>query len=301
MPYTFETVDVFTANRFGGNPLAVIPDARGLTDLQMLQIANEFNLSETTFVLPPETPGHTARVRIFTPQAEIPFAGHPNVGTAFVAAQKGLAFGAPINDEIIFEEQAGLVRIKLLKEDGQVTGAEITAPQSLSLGEPVDVAIIAEACSLTPEDFDVSKHAPQIASTGNRFVYAKLHDRQALRRAKPNSAAFETLVPMDLSIGIHLYTDESKAPIDIETRMFAPLFGVPEDPATGSANVTLIGLLAHFLPEPDLTLSKNISQGVDMGRPSLMQARAEKRDGIVTQTYIGGRCIPVMTGSLRID
>ena len=301
MPYPFETVDVFTNTRFGGNPLAVIPDARGLTDQQMQQIANEFNLSETTFVLPPEDASHTARVRIFTPQSEVPFAGHPNVGTAYVAAQKGLPFGAPIKDDIIFEEKAGLVRIKLIKTGDQTTGAEIAAPQPLILAEPVDVAIVAQACSLETSDFDVSDHPPQIASAGNKFIYAKLRSRDALKRAKPNAAVFDRHLPMDLAIGIHLYTNDSQSPVDVETRMFAPLFGIPEDPATGSANVTLIGLLAQLHQEPDLELTKTISQGVDMGRPSLMVARASKRDGVVLHTYIGGDCGPAMSGSIQSD
>ena len=301
MPYSFETVDVFTNVRFGGNPLAVIPDARGLTDQQMQQIANEFNLSETTFVLPPEDPAHTARVRIFTPQSEIPFAGHPNVGTAYVAARNGLPFGAPINDELTFEEQAGLVRIKLTKTGDQVTGAEIAAPKPLTLAESVDVAIVAQACSLDISDFDVSDHPPLIASTGNKFIYAKLRSREALKRAKPNTAVFDKHLPMDVTIGIHLYTNDSQRPVDLETRMFAPLFGVTEDPATGSANVTLIGLLAHLQLGTDLDLTKTISQGVDMGRPSLMQARATKQDGVVLHTYIGGNCVSTMAGSIQTD
>ena len=143
--YPFVTVDVFTATRFGGNPLAVFPDARGLSDAQMQALANEFNLSETTFVLPPENPANTARVRIFTRTAEMPFAGHPNVGTGYVLAQMGRDTGGVL----LFEELAGLVEVRVARDDhGAVTGATIAAPQPLSLGLELPVEAVA-ACGRT--------------------------------------------------------------------------------------------------------------------------------------------------------
>ena len=143
MQRAFVTIDVFTDRRFGGNPLAVVLDAEGLTTAQMQAIANEFNLSETTFVLPPKDPAHSAEVRIFTPKFEMPFAGHPNVGTGFVVARRRCS-----HEPLVFEEKAGLVPIELLSEGGEVVGARLTAPRALSVGDKVDPAIVAAACAL---------------------------------------------------------------------------------------------------------------------------------------------------------
>src|SRR5918911_1168207 len=141
----YEVVDVFTTTRFGGNPLAVIPDARGLSDALMQRIAAEFGYSETTFVLPPADAQHTAHVRIFTPTTEVPFAGHPNVGTAFVLARRGAVFGQPVGERMRFEERAGVVGVTVLRADGAVTGAAITAPRALEVGQEVAVDLVA-AC-----------------------------------------------------------------------------------------------------------------------------------------------------------
>ncbi len=295
----YETVDVFTQQPFGGNPLAVVSDARGVSDSQMQRIANEFNYSETTFVLPPENPAHTAMVRIFTPQAEIPFAGHPNVGTAFVVARHGEIFGKPVGNTVTFEEAAGLVKLDLLREDNATVGARLQAPQPMTVGDVFDPDVVAKACGLTSGDLDVSAHPPQIASAGMFFIIARVRSRATLAQAKPRLDVFMDHIPMDKSVGIHLYTYDTDG-ADIETRMFAPLFGVPEDPATGSANVALIGYLAHLDSGSDTVLEYRISQGVDMGRPSLMTAAAHKEKGSVTQTFIGGACVPVMKGEISL-
>jgi trans-2,3-dihydro-3-hydroxyanthranilate isomerase len=294
MKIPFQTVDVFTDRKFGGNPLAVFPDARGLTTGQMQSITAEFNLAETTFVLPPQDPAHTAQVRIFTPKAEMPFAGHPNVGTAFVLARLGRAGG----DRLVFEEKAGLVPLDLTREAGVVVAARLAAPQPLTLGETVTPEIVASAVGLAVKDI---VGTPVIASTGNNFLFAEVTSRAALKAATYNLEVFRKHLPMERGIGIHLYVAAAGHGAEIQTRMFAPLFGVPEDPATGSANVTLIGLLAHRDPRADLTLSKTIGQGVDMGRPSLLEAMAEKKAGKVVATYIGGRCVPMLSGTIEID
>jgi trans-2,3-dihydro-3-hydroxyanthranilate isomerase len=295
MQREFITVDVFTDRRFGGNPLAVLPDGEGLTLAQMQSIAAEFNLSETTFVLPAKEPGNTAEVRIFTPKAELPFAGHPNVGTAFVLANRGIA-----GDTLIFEERAGLVRMELLRDGGTVVGAGLTAPQLLSRGAEVPADVVAAACSVHSDDIETVRHHPCIASCGTSFIFAELKSRQALAKAQPRTDVFAQHLPIDGATGIHLYVRDGADGIDIRARMFAPLHGVLEDPATGSANVALVGLLASLQPEPDLSLRLRIAQGVEMGRPSLIEAAAEKRGGRVGQTRISGRCVPVMAGSLEI-
>jgi trans-2,3-dihydro-3-hydroxyanthranilate isomerase len=296
----FVTVDVFTDRRFGGNPLAVVLDGEGLTTAQMQSVAAEFNLSETTFVLRPRDASHTAEVRIFTPKAELPFAGHPNVGTAFALGRRGTVNGRTIGDTVVFEEQAGLVAIDLLTENGTIVGARLTAPQPLSRGVDIPVDIIAAACSLAPGDIDTARHHPCVASCGNAFIFAELKTRQALAAAQPRADVFARHLPIGGAAGIHLYLRDSGGEIDLRARMFAPLHGVPEDPATGSANLALAGLLAGLLPEPDAAFEFRIAQGVEMGRPSLLEASAEKRGGRVTQTRIGGRCVAMMTGTIEI-
>jgi trans-2,3-dihydro-3-hydroxyanthranilate isomerase len=302
MKAPFQTVDVFTDRQFGGNPLAVIPDARGLSDAQMQAVANEFNLAETTFVLPPDDPSNTARVRIFTPRAEMPFAGHPNVGTAFVLARQNAVFDVSFNPrDMVFEEIAGLVRITADTVDGVITGASLAAPQQLQIIRNFEVVTIAEACSLDPSDIEVRRHPPCLASCGAPFVIAEVRDRAALRRAQPRMDVFLSRLPRDEVTGIHLYVEDAEEGADFQSRMFAPLHGVFEDPATGSANVALIGLLAHLRPESSFRLEAAIGQGIDLGRPSLLQAVAEKVDGKVTGTFIGGGCKPVMSGWIDLQ
>lgn len=295
MQLEFATVDVFTERRFGGNPLAVVLNAAGLTSAQMQAIAGEFNLSETTFVLPPKSPEHTAEVRIFTPKAELPFAGHPNVGTAFVLARQSPGLGG-----LIFEQQAGLVPLELLREGGSVAGARLAAPQPLSRGPDLTADLVAAACGIAVGDIETRHHAPCVASCGTAFGLAELKTRRALETARPRAETFSKNFPVGGATGIHLYWRDGAEGVDIRARMFAPLHGVPEDPATGSANLALAGLLASLRPEPDLALRWRIAQGVEMGRPSILDASAEKRGGQVAEMRIGGRCIAVMSGRITV-
>jgi trans-2,3-dihydro-3-hydroxyanthranilate isomerase len=300
MQLEFITVDVFTERRFGGNPLAVLPNASGVITGQMQAIAAEFNLAETTFVLPPQDPKHTAEVRIFTPRAELPFAGHPNVGTAFVIANEGTSFGRPVGDPLLFEEKAGLVRLDLLKQGNASVGARLTAPQPLQRGDSIAPDIVAAACSLALADIETANHAPCIASCGLAMGFAEVKSRAALARSRPRADVFAEHLTADRVTGLLLYVRDGSGGFDYQARMFGPLYGVPEDPATGSANVALVGLLAGLRSERDLTLNLRIAQGVDMGRPSVLEAAAEKRDGKVTSLSIGGRCVPVMRGTIEL-
>lgn len=300
MPREFVTVDVFTDHRFGGNPLAVVLHGEGLTTAQMQSIAGEFNLSETTFVLPPQDAAHTAAVRIFTPKAELPFAGHPNVGTAFVLACRGNRDGRPVGEPLVFEEKAGLVALDVLRDAATVVGARLTAPQPLSRGDDVPVDVIAAACGIAGDDIETRHHLPCVAGCGTAFILAEVKSRRALAAAQPRTEIFARHLPVGGATGILLYVPDGADGIDIRARMFAPLHGVPEDPATGSANVSLAGLLASLRPEPDLSLRLHIAQGVEMGRPSLLDAFAEKRGGRVVETGIGGRCVAVMSGTIDI-
>ncbi len=300
MQVEFITVDVFTERRFGGNPLAVVLDGRELTTAQMQAVAGEFNLAETTFVLPPKDAAHTAEVRIFTPRSELPFAGHPNVGTAFVLASRGTSHGRTVDDPLLFEEKAGLVRLDLIRDAGALVGARLTAPQPLTRGDDVAPDIVAAACSLTAGDIETAGHVPCIASCGLPLAFAELKTRAALTRAQPRTHIFSEHLQADRVTGILLYVKDQNGGFDFQARMFAPLYGVPEDPATGSANVALVGLLASLRPESNLTLNLRIAQGVDMGRPSLLEAAAVKKDGKIMSLSIGGRCVIVMWGTIEL-
>jgi trans-2,3-dihydro-3-hydroxyanthranilate isomerase len=301
MRLQFETVDVFTSDQFSGNPLAVVLNAEGLSTQQMQTIAAEFNLAETTFVLPPKHSAHTAEVRIFTPRHEMPFAGHPNVGTAFVLGRAGVSYGRAITGgSVIFEEKAGLVPIELLMDGATIVGARLASPQALAVGREIPAGLVASAASLSIDDIETGNHRPCIASCGAAFILAELKTRAALAAASPRTEVYHQEIAKFPATSILFYTQVDEADIDIRARMFAPRHGIYEDPATGSANVALIGLLAKLRSEPDLQLAKTILQGFEMGRPSLLHARAEKRGGVVTATTIGGRCVPVMSGSIDL-
>lgn len=290
--------DVFTDTPFGGNPLAVLPEAEGLSDLQMQQIAREFNFSESSFVFAAER-GGTRKVRIFTPKHEVPFAGHPNVGTAFVLAETG-EFG-PVDSQfsVTFEEEAGLVPISIGERGGR-TWCELAAPEKLLVGRPVPTSLIASAVSLSPDDLVESTHPPQEASVGLPFVFTELASVDALGRARVNMNGFDALQAEGIRPSLHLYV-RSHDKFDLRTRMFAPHGGVPEDPATGSANCALAGLLSHYDPKATASFGWRIAQGVEMGRPSVLEARAEKNSGVVVDTWIGGNSVMVSEGFIRIS
>jgi trans-2,3-dihydro-3-hydroxyanthranilate isomerase len=299
MAYRYFTCDVFTDRRFGGNQLAVLPEAGGLSDRQMQQIAREFNFAETTFVFPSEA-GHTRRVRIFTPTMEVPFAGHPNIGTAFILATAG-EFG-PIGDPITvtFEEKAGLVPITIQKNQGKPIWCELAAPQRLSLGKTISTQSLAAAVSLVADDIVTRTHLPQVASVGLPFLIAELKDHDALARARTRMDGVEALIADDVVPDIHLYI-HSADEFDIRARMFAPLDGLPEDPATGSANCALVGLLSHYDEATDGSFRWRIAQGVEMGRPSVLEGRTEKRDGNIGGIWIGGASVLVSEGTIRVQ
>ena len=299
MRYGYYICDVFTGTRFGGNQLAVLPDAAGLSDRQMQQIAREFNFSETTFVLPAEA-GHTRKVRIFTPTAELPFAGHPNVGTAFVLATTG-AFGRLDSTlKVTFEEKAGPVPLSVHRRPGGSIWCELTAPNRLSLGKTIPPGTLAAAVSLSPDAIVTRNHLPQVASVGLPFILAELRDRAALTQARSNPAGIEAVAREGVIPDVHLYI-QSADEFDIRARMFAPVDGVPEDPATGSANCALAGLLTHLKQERSGSFRWRIAQGVEMGRPSVLEARTEKRDGAVADVWIGGESVLVSEGTIEVE
>jgi trans-2,3-dihydro-3-hydroxyanthranilate isomerase len=297
MRYRYCLCDVFTDVRFGGNQLAVLPEAAGLSSVQMQQIAREFNFSESSFVLPAER-GHSRRVRIFTPTTEVPFAGHPNIGTAFVLAATGELGPLAATTTVTFEEQAGLVPVSIERRAGQLW-CELSAPSPLSIGPTVAAETLASALSLEPADIVLETHAPRIASVGLPFLIAELTNRSALERARPVLDGFAALAAAGVTPDVFLYV-RSGDDFDIRARMFAPLDGVPEDPATGSASCTLAGLLGHYDETATGSFHWRIAQGVEMGRPSVLEARSEKRDGVVSATWVGGSSVLVGEGSIEV-
>src|SRR5215203_3260017 len=245
--YAFETVDVFTERRFAGNPLAVFHDASGLSDSQMQSLAAEFNLSETTFVLPPENPAHSARVRIFHRTGELPFAGHPMVGTGYVLARKGL----DRSGVLLFEVPAGVVRVEIERNSsGEVLGGVIAAPRPLTLGETFSMQTIAACAGVDAQGILDAHHQPIFASMGTPYAIAELTD-EALRSAAPNISEFRRVTEgrPDLNGRLSLCLYSRDGPTSLRARMFAPLDGTHEDPATGSASVCLGGLLLSLSGE----------------------------------------------------
>ena len=297
MKIQFYTCDVFTDVRFGGNPLAVLPDATGLSSVQMQQIAREFNFSESTFVLPSHR-GYTRNVRIFTPTQEIPFAGHPNIGTAFVLSSIGEIGNIDEGLNIIFEEKAGPVPISI-RQVGADIWCELKAPEPLSLGQSIDLDLIAAALSLVPEDIVTSTHQPIVASVGLPFVIVELGSRLALERARSYLPAFKEIQGLGVMPDILLYA-RSGDDFDIRARVFAPLEGVPEDPATGSANCALAALLSHYKTESTGDFSWRIAQGVEMKRPSVLEARSKKRPDSGIDVWVSGTCKMVSEGLIEI-
>lgn len=295
----YVTVDVFTDQIFGGNPLAVVLDAEGLTTAQMQSVATEFNYSETTFVLRPRDNKNSANVRIFTPATEVPFAGHPNVGTAVVLAQAREAAGDAPVEHFVFEEAAGLVQIRILRDAAKVVGAELTAPERLSIGSSVSLQDAAACLSLGPNEICELNHPPQVLSVGLPFLVAELISTKALGRCKPVASVHErVLLPIGTN-SVFAYARGSSAGY-LHARMFSPLDAVNEDPATGSATGATIALLASLEGKGDEEMSWRVEQGATMGRPSVILGRTEMHGGVITAVHIAGHVVQVMNGSLRL-
>ena len=298
MEYQYYICDVFTDQIFGGNPLAVIPNATGLTTEQMQKIAREFNFSESTFVFPTERQGCQYQVRIFTPSREVPFAGHPNVGTAFVLDEIG-KIALNQGDTAVFDEKAGIVPvIKTDISQGQMA-YQLTAPEPLSLGEPLPVELLAEALTIEPDSIMVGVHQPLVASVGLAFIMVELSDTEVLSRCKINMQAFEKLHDLGVMPDIHAYVVDDDGNT-IHSRMFAPLDGVPEDPATGSANCALAALLHHFSEDGVDEHNYAINQGVDMGRPSKLYATVTDHPSGPPVVKIAGQAVMFSSGQLII-
>jgi trans-2,3-dihydro-3-hydroxyanthranilate isomerase len=296
------TCDVFTDRRFGGNQLAVFPDASNIPPDLMLSIAREFNFSETTFVLPPDDPRHTAKVRIFTPGGELPFAGHPTVGTAHVLAMLGVVKSTGDETRIVFEEGVGPVPVLIRSKQGRPEFAQLSVAQLPEVGPPPPSSkVLAEALSLSPKDILDGDMNPEGVSCGTPFLLIPLRDRDAVSRARVKIDQFDAALANYYTNKVLVFAlDPEHSENDIRARMFAPSIGVPEDPATGSAAVCLSGYLAARDPRFDGTLRWNIEQGFEMGRPSILEIEADKKDGKITGVRVGGRTVLVCEGTMSL-
>ena len=303
MPYDFMTLDVFTDRMFGGNPLAVLPDAKGLTTEQMQAIAREFNYSETTFVLPPENENHTRKVRIFTPLAEIPFAGHPNVGTAVALARLGELGEVIAGQRILFEEAAGTVSVFLRGNGGEIDAAEFIAPVINGFEDEVPAEEAASALGLTPDKVMSEHHVPRVISLGLRFLYVELKDLEALAASEAAPGPVTRVSATRGLDGVFAYArtgEGGKNGVDIRARVYAPVHGVMEDPASGSANAGLANILASLSDEPAATLEWTVAQGVEMGRPSRLHVTAERRKGEVVEVRVAGGAVVACRGQIEV-
>jgi trans-2,3-dihydro-3-hydroxyanthranilate isomerase len=300
MDVNFVTLDVFTSRTFGGNPLAVIPDARGLSTEQMQAITAEFNYSEATFVLPPEDPSNTAQVRIFDPVHEMPFAGHPNVGTAVALAGSGEAFGKPIGDKVRFEEKVGLVEIDILRDNDIAVGARFTAPGAAEFGPMSEAEVVADIAGLDISEIQNARHLPQLVTLGIGFVFAEVANIAVLGHCAPRLDVFKTHLPVETTDGLYLYARSGEGPeIGIRSRMFAPLHGIVEDPATGSAAAMLGALLGKLEPGSE-DLAVTVDQGVEMGRPSRIDVGVRRTSEGVDAVTVGGNAVQVMRGTISL-
>ena len=310
----FETLDVFTAEPFGGNPLAVIFDGEArLSDKEMQLIASEFGYSETTVVLPPKDPANTACVRIFSPTAEMPFAGHPNVGTATALAWRGEVFGKKVGRTVRLEELAGIVPLDILMDnESSPTGAMLTAPEQFAIPMPsLPKAAIAACIGLDESHVVTTRHPPLVATCGLPFILVELSGLDALSCSHGVGAAFTAAPLAGAPPKVLAYvrmkgSDEG----DIRCRMHRA--DGSEDAGTGSANCALMGLLAALASPPPAgsqsrLISASILQGVEMGRPSRLLGEAERladsgeagiTDAVVGAVRIGGQCAPMMRGEL---
>lgn len=300
--YAFHTADVFTSTRFGGNQLAVLPDARGLTTEEMHAIAREFNYSESTFVLPPDDPSHTRRVQIFTPGGEVPFAGHPTVGTAFVLAAIGEIALTGAETKIVFEEGVGPVPVTIRGERGAPAFAELSVaklPEVLPPSPPAEV--LAPMLSLGTDDLVGGAFHPQAVSCGLPFTFVPLRSRDAVRRAKLRLDLWEGALAASPANMVMVFALDAEDPAhQVRARMFAPGVAVPEDPATGSACAALGGYLGMRDAIADGTLRWIVEQGYEMGRPSLLHVSCDKAKGAITGIRVGGASVLVCSGTIRV-
>lgn len=296
--YEFHILDVFTDRVFGGNPLGVFPDARGLDPETMQRIARELNLSETVFLSSAESHMGTRRARIFTPATEVPFAGHPTVGAAWFLASHGAA-GA--DGVVALEENVGLVRVDVDMADGRPIRARLTTaipPEFRDM--PWQRPELARLLSLEEDEIGAPGWEPEMVSCGLPFLIVPVRSLDAARRSRLDTAAWEDLTRGAWSRMVYVVTPEAEGEgVDVHVRMYAPAAGVPEDPATGSAAAALAGYLGKRAGGSG-SHAWRIEQGIEMGRPSLLDAEVDVEDGRVVAVRVGGQAVTVSRGTMEV-
>lgn len=296
----FSTCDVFTERRFYGNPLAIVEDADDLSTAQMQTIAREFNLSETIFVQRPADPVHDAKVRIFFPTAEIPFAGHPTIGCAIHLALESAPEG-DFERSITLEEVAGLVPVRVWRRDGRVQ-AEFRAPvlpHRPDRGCLPEAEVLAEAVGLDPNVIGAGAHTPGLWQGGPRFLYVPVRDLEALAMARPIEPSWSRVMDSAAVDSAYLYTPLAPGHgADFRARMFSPTAGIPEDPATGSAAAIMAAQLHACGALSGAETHLSLHQGVEMGRPSAIGLRIVMVDGALAEVHVSGSAVPVSRGRI---
>ncbi|PVB61664.1 PhzF family phenazine biosynthesis protein [Labrenzia sp. 011] len=299
----YAILDVFTNTSLSGNPLAVVLDSEGLSDEQMQKIAGEFNLSETVFVFPPEQPGQSASMRIFTPKLELPFAGHPTVGTAILMATD--RFGEITGEQdsvVVLKQKIGPIRCAVILRENAAAFAEFDVP---NLPEPAgpthNVDVIAAALNLEPSDIGFENHSPSRFRVGPPFTFVPVRDLDALARAKPVASMWKAGFGKDDHNDAYIYCRETRSHDSaFHARLFAPDMGIPEDPATGSAAAAFAGVVDYYDDLPNGTHHIRIEQGFEMGRPSLIDLEIDMEAGKMHAVRIGGQATVVARGELYL-
>jgi len=298
--YRFVQVDVFTRDIFGGNPLAVYPNAEGLTREEMQNIAREMNLSETTFVSDPASHEANFKVRIFTPQREIPFAGHPVIGTCFVLGAEGRMGPKEGKRATRLELGLGVFPVEVVFLGGEPVFVKMEQRSPEFLGTYDEVEVLARLLSLPLEKLDLLKGPAEVVSTGLPFLIVPVTSQRALSQAKINPSILETVAQeLDISL-VAPFTKEGMEGNRIRARVFAPFHGVPEDPATGSAAGCFAAyLIKHGIVKAKPITSVEIEQGMEMRRPSLIQVELAIREGTIEKVWVAGSVVRVLEGVIR--
>lgn len=299
--YVFYTLDVFTDRMFGGNPLAVFPDSAGLETGRMQAVARELNLSETVFVFPPDNPAHTRRLRIFTPGTELPFAGHPTIGTAHLLAAIGEVPLDGAETPIVFEEGVGPIPVTIRASEGRPVSAQFSAARMPERGPPTpSIADIADLLSLDPDDI-ADTPPPAAVSCGVPFLFVMVSSLDALARAQVRHDAWERTLERYWAPDVYLLARSGNGTdVTVRARMFAPSMGIAEDPATGAAAAALAGYLAPLENRASGTVRWSVDQGVEMGRPSRLEVEADLAGGIVAGIRVSGRSVLVSRGEMNL-
>ncbi len=304
MRLPFHTLDVFTDRAFGGNPLGVFPDATHLPSELMQRIARQMNLSETVFLGPPESDDGTARVRIFTPAVEVPFAGHPTVGSAIFLASRGAGERQAGSEEVtlVLEENVGPVPVKVRFEEGRPVFAQFTTalppehrPCLLATGD------LAALVGLEPSDIGPDELEPEMVSCGLPYLIIPVRNLAAISGAELDTVRWRSMVADGWAHHVYLVCPEAEGEgVDMHVRMFAPGSGVAEDPATGSAAAALGGYLSAIDGRAEASLAWTVEQGLECGRPSLLYVEADRAGGVTAAVRVGGSAVAVSEGNMTI-